>query len=374
MRCLTLAHELSRRGATIQFICRECPGHLIEMIIAHGYPVHRLSQNINDQISDAAETLNILRTLYLKKINWLIVDHYALNAVWEMQFRCHVEKIMVIDDLANRKHECDVLMDQTLGREQKDYFPWIPQQCHLLLGTKYALLRNEFNQLRQEALLRRQQLSLPKKVLVSFGGADPDNVTAWIVQTIKKKNLGLQFDIIIGPNMQQRQPVISENNFDFIHVHPQVDHLAEYMLQADIAIGAGGTTSWERCCLGLPTLLIIIAANQKQVAKKLAEAGAVKLLGQMPELQANDLIQALTYYVQHPALLLKMSQQAAMICDGFGARRVANALLPVQAHDGKPIYLRPASMEDADMMLQWQRHPSTRQYARRPEPPTLEEH
>src|SRR3990172_186361 len=258
MRCLSLAYELSRLGAVIQFVCRELDGNLIDVITHQGYPVHRLEKHIEDQQIDAVEAIKILKKLPKENIDWLIVDHYALGEDWEVKLRPYVGKIMVIDDLANRKHQCDVLMDQTFGRQKEDYLPLVPQHCHLLLGAKYALLRSEFSQLRQQALLWRQHQSQPKNVLVSFGGADPENVTGKVIEAIQKKDLGLQFDIIVGSHIKHYQALIQQRYPDFIRIHHNIKNMADYMLRADIAIGAGGAISWERCCLGLPTLLIVI--------------------------------------------------------------------------------------------------------------------
>jgi UDP-2,4-diacetamido-2,4,6-trideoxy-beta-L-altropyranose hydrolase len=375
MRCLTLAQQLSQMGETVQFICRMLPGNLIDTIESTGFPVHRLQNLIVDQQQDADQTIAAITTALKEKINWLIVDHYELDESWEIALRPYVKKIMVIDDLANRRHNCDLLLDQTFNRDAQDYISLVAKTCQLLLGSDYALLRSEFSRKRQQAQQKRQRTFAIKKVLISFGAADPENITGLLLQELMKQQpLNLQFDVIIGSHMKYYAQLCAQHYPDYIQIHKNVENMSDYMLDADIAVGAAGSTAWERCCLGLPTLLIVIADNQEKIARELNNRGAAKSLGKVTNLNMKAVIKILEQGAHQPDIFTRMSQSAMQICDGYGVKRVAAALQSVYARDGQAIYLRPANMADADIMLSWQQHPSTRQYARNPKPPTKDEH
>jgi len=384
MRCLTLAENLSQHNVNIHFICRQHPGNLMGLLQKKNYQVHILASSETTKNvrglgvsvqQDAAETKAILEKF--PNVECLIVDHYDLDMSWEKEMRSKVSSIMVIDDLANRKHDCDMLLDQTFSREENDYKNLVPDHCRLLLGSDYALIPLHFLGVRAEALKKRALNSKVRTVLVSMGGTDPDNVTQFVIDAIQQSKIEVNVDVILGPRALHRDSIKAITNLhqsSNVQIYDNVTNMAEMMLNADLAIGAGGTTSWERCCLGLPTLLITTAENQIKIAKELDRIGAVKYIGQSDKINQTVLVDTLESFLDQTDLIREMSQASEKICDGYGAGRVVAELLSENASDGSSVHLKRASMEDAEIMLSWQEHPSTRRYSRNPTPPTRSEH
>jgi UDP-2,4-diacetamido-2,4,6-trideoxy-beta-L-altropyranose hydrolase len=342
MRCLTLADALHRRGVHCTFICRDLQGNLAERIRQHGFDVHLLgvteSVTGNDEPlpahagwlgtgwqHDAAQTVAALGEL---KPEWLVVDHYALDTRWEQQLRSHCEKIMVIDDLADRQHDCDVLLDQNLGRESSDYADHVATNCRLLIGTRFALLRREFADARPRALNRRKHARL-RRILVTMGGVDKDNATGKVLDALQLCELPDDVEIVVisgsaAPHLdavreQARNMPVKTT------VRTAIDNMAEEMILADIAVGAAGSTSWERCCLGLPSLLVVLADNQQVIATALDKVGAAVQIGKADDISTR-LPQAMQR-VNDSSLLQQMSGNAQALVDGAGCERVLDIML-----------------------------------------------
>ena len=342
MRCLTLADELAHQGAKCHFICREHEGHLIKLIAQKGYDTYKLeveSQDIfnkkNDnepvlfhskwlgstQEEDARQTEEIIRTL---QPEWLVIDHYALDSYWEKKLRPHYNNILVIDDLADRKHDCEVLIDQTFGRDEQDYHNLAPNHCEILCGTTYALLRPEFSKWRQYSLERRKDNSL-QHVLINLGGVDKDNITSHILELLKKAPLpkSCKVTVVMGSTSPWLDAVTTKANQLpwYTEVKTGVSNMAELMANSDLAIGAAGSTSWERCCLGLPTIMLVIADNQMDIANNLRSINAVKIV-----LNDHNLAQVINEYlcefIKMPDKLKAMSQSSADVLDGRGVYTV----------------------------------------------------
>ena len=334
MRCLTLAQTLKENGANVEFICRKHEGNLIDKIRSNGFNVYELvllEENEADsklshsrwlgatQQQDAGDCINVIK---LEKIDWLIVDHYALDEDWQRKLEPYCEKLMVIDDLADRKHQCDILLDQTFGRQYDDYAALVPTNCELLLGSQYALLRPEFSKWRLYSLDRRSKLEF-KQLLINMGGVDVNNVTGQVLQELKTCNLpnDINITIVMGdsaPHLEDIRTIASVSPYKMI-VKVNVENMAEIMANADIAIGAAGATTWERCCLGLSTIQIVIAKNQITIAKSLAEIGAIKFLKStesMPRVINNT-----------TKWMLDVSNIARHVTDGLGVKRVTDALI-----------------------------------------------
>lgn len=345
MRCLTLADALKAQGMECHFICRSHPGHLINHIEAEGYPVHQLplAQEDNKSLEPRnAETLShahwlgatqqedaeaCLSLLHDLNPNWLVVDHYALDSRWERKVAHICSKVMVIDDLADRPHICDLLLDQNLGREAIDYSNLVPQQCQILAGPQYALLRPEFAALREFSLRRRNEQKL-EQILITMGGVDKDNATGKVLAALKNSVLPAKcrIKIVMGASAPWLAKV--RQQADALPWETQVlvniNDMAQQMVVSDLAIGAAGSTSWERCCLGVPTLMVVLAENQRPIARALDTMQAARLVGvvddipgQLPETM-NDLVEN--------QMLVAMSENARGITDGSGVTRVMDAL------------------------------------------------
>lgn len=350
MRCLTLADALKAKGAECRFICREHTGNLIDFIRSKGYttdalplrepaeanssaketaasapePAHAHWLGASLQ-QDAAECSRILDEL---QPDWLIVDHYALDARWEAALKPYNRQLMVIDDLADRPHQCDLLLDQTFGRNPADYEPLVPGACILLCGSQYALLRPEFAALRSYSLQRRENPQL-QHLLISMGGVDKDNATGQVLQALRSSELpaNCRITVVMGATAPWLAEVrqLAEQMPWSTAVRAGVSDMAQLMADSDLAIGAAGATSWERCCLGLPAVMVVLAENQRQVAQGLEQAGAVEVI-QSPQLILECLPVLLAPLISSSVQRTAMSQTAALIADGSGVTTVIQHL------------------------------------------------
>lgn len=340
MRCLTLADALAARGGQCDFLCRAHEGNLIDFIRAKGHGVHALPSpplvdvgvSANDSDDDTpphrrwlgatqAQDLDACApVLAALRPDWLIVDHYALDARWERALAPHCGRLMVIDDLADRPHACDLLLDQTFGRAAADYSAWVPPHCQLLCGSRYALLRPEFAALRPYSLQRRAQPQL-RHLLITMGGVDKDNATGQVLAALRHCALPVDCEItvVMGATAPWRAEVERQaQNMPWpTRVRVGVSDMAKRMADSDLAIGAAGATSWERCCLGLPTILLVLARNQAVVAQGLERAGAARLID-----QGQDILERLPVLfaplLAAPVELALMSEAASAIVDGHG--------------------------------------------------------
>lgn len=331
MRCLALAQVLKDNGYKVEFICRKHKGNLINKLHSLGLIVHELEvfKEVDTKLlhsnwlgstqkQDAESCIDILKN---EKIDWLVVDHYAIDEQWQNRLKKYCKKLMVIDDLADRKHQCDVLLDQTYGRQQKDYSKLIPKGCELLLGSEYALLRPEFAKWRQYSIERRSSPEL-KQLLINMGGIDENNVTNSILDEIKTSILPNNIDIVVvmGGLAPHLKSVKSKANTLPYKTEVKVDvcNMSEIMANSDIAIGAAGSSTWERCCLGLPTIQIVIAKNQQFLAEALDKKNAIKLV---------EDIKGITQLLQSPFAWIQHTSNAALgLCDGRGSYKLFNKM------------------------------------------------
>ena len=367
MRCLTLAEALRLNGATVTFICRELEGNLCTFVEGKGFQVYRLPAPHGAQLDwqdDAARTLSFMETS--PRPDWLVVDHYALDEKWEHSVRAHVERIMVIDDLANRPHDCDLLLDQNYLPDIKRYGALVPPTCRTLLGPKYALLREEFREARATLPERTGDV---KRILVSLGGSDPSNLTHKGLNALSSSSFGGAVDVVVGAaNLHQDELVKAVAAMPGTTLHVQANNMAELMARADLAVGAGGSTTWERCCLGLPSIVVTIAKNQEALTGALARDGYVFYLGDSAEVTVEGLSRALET-LQNPFFLQGLSRRGLELVDGKGTQRVVRAL---QAFSG--LEIRKALPADCKPVFEWRNDPRTRQHSLDPEPIPWEAH
>lgn len=342
-RCLALANGLSSQGHECLFVCRENQGHLGNAIVNQGHglrtlpsPTNNLSRKESLAFDENATWLGVaweedvdqtIDEIKFFQAEWLVIDHYALCADWERKIARVVPNIMVIDDLANRPHECTLLLDQNLGRGKADYEGFLSSGCHQLIGPKYALLRPEFRNLRGHSLNRRKDESI-RRILISLGGVDRDNLTGQIVEVISSLRFisGVELDIVMGKNAPFLDDLRHKLSKLKVRATLSVDavDMAQRMSLADFSIGAGGGTSWERACLGLPAVVVVLAENQIESARALKAAGAIKLI-----LDAKETAKRLPSMLEqliNSNCLLQMSKAARSITDGNGVYRVLQKL------------------------------------------------
>lgn len=339
MRCLTLANEARSRGWQSSFAMRDPSSNIIDKVRAAGHKLHllfKIDENKRfqknelahsdwlavSQETDAIETSNLI-----EKINpdWLIVDHYAIDVEWHTAIKKTGKKILVIDDLADRVLNCDILINQNLGFSAKDYIGKVNVDTEVLLGPRYALLRPEFREWREFSLNRRKEP--PKNcVLITMGGVDAKNYTLKVLESLERSLNAhkCEFLVVLGPlypflNELNKFVEDSRNN---IRKLTNVENMAEIMANSDICIGAAGSSSWERCCLGLPTLTFTIAENQKRIASSL-NACRVAVCA-----DKKNLVSKFDIFFETGGLndLRHLTQNSSELCDGFGALRILESL------------------------------------------------
>lgn len=346
MRCLTLADVLKERGADCEFICREHQGNQLGLIHERGYKTHALPiQDVDDYDLNNLNAAASMHAAWLgadwradaeqvraeigsTMADWLIVDHYALDSRWEREMKGQARQLMVIDDLADRPHDCDVLLDQNLGRTAQDYVGLVPQHCCVLTGLGYALLRPEFAAMREYSLGRRIE-PVMHHLLISMGGVDKDNATGQVLEAMKRCPFPVDSRIVVAmgataPWLDAVRAMAVEMPW-LVEVRVNVSNMAQLMANSDLAIGSAGSTSWERCCMGLPTLLVILADNQRSGAVAMEAAGVASLLGEKASIWQN-LPGKLDALLSGDNLQL-MRQRCLSLVDGNGADRIVKILM-----------------------------------------------
>ncbi len=400
MRCLAVGREMLRAGVTCVFVCRYLPEALRGALADAGMVVVKLpadtqapSALVGDiyakwlgvpQTEDAEHTITAVSEMAQKNGPPMLiaVDHYALNTVWETRVSQQFDTpVFVIDDLSNREHNCAGLLDTTFGKSEVDYRALVPQDCHFFVGAQYALLRPEFKRVRASVLAARDEGfakgKAVERVLVALGGADKDNATALCLEALNAVTARTPFhvDVLVGA----AYPFLDKLNRDAeayrfsMTIHSNVSDVTPLLASADLAIGAAGSSTWERCRLGVPTVNVVIAENQMTIARNLTQAGAVVPLNdlwtQTADAIASDILQLLFDEV---APRQRLSQRAREICDGEGVARVVAYLKSFQ--DDSLMQFKQATRDDIQTVFEWQTAPSTREHAVNPQPPTWDEH
>lgn len=365
---MTLADALKKRGAAILFISRSLPDHLQDLVRKRSHQLCMLGAAVSEvssgnlrhaswlstsQEKDAADTLKVLSG---QVWDWLVVDHYALDVNWERALQHAAHRVFVIDDIADRNHDCDLLLDQNFYIDMDSrYRGRVPARCQLFLGPRYALLRDEFQELR---LLVKPRTGPVRRALIFFGGVDNDNNTAVAIRALASLEIAeLYVDVVIGlrhPRIEYIKSLCAEYKYA---CHVQTDQMATLMAVADISVGAGGTATWERCCLGVPTLVISTADNQRN---QISGAAAQDLVF-APELTAELEPQLREYFgafVENNMLRAAISRSCMHAVDGQGVKRVIDGL----GYGG--IAIRMVKPDDSAKLFEWRNHPAVRAASR----------
>lgn len=385
MRCLTLAAALREVGWDCRFLMRAPPAALARRVATQGVALATLPAPGTDDAppTDGPPHARWLGVALEREIaqsraalaaavpDWVIVDHYALDARWETAAVPRGARVMAIDDLADRPHACDLLLDPTLGRRAEDYGGLVPADARLLLGPAYAPLRSAFAARRAESVARRKQPEL-RRILVTMGGVDPDNVTGRILIALAETKLpaGLEVVAVLGgaaPWIDAVRTAAAKAPFPAT-VKVDVEDMAREMIAAELAIGAAGTTAWERCCLGLPTLMLVTAENQRGIARALDGAGAARLISDANDPAWPERLAAALDALAEPGTLAEMAHRAAAVCDGRGAERVVRAMAATE------LTLRPATARDAEAVSRWRHADGAARFYRNPRETALGEH
>jgi UDP-2,4-diacetamido-2,4,6-trideoxy-beta-L-altropyranose hydrolase len=348
-RCLTLARVLKQQGSHVAFACRRLPGHRLEALNAEGFETFALPERYRDE--DPLQAIESMLPWQFDidalgllldgqaPFDWIIVDHYGLDHHWQTAARRWSHRIAAVDDLATRRYSVDLLLNQNLSGLSENYAPLLPPGCRTLLGPRYAMLREEFN---CDAIEIKPQA---RRVLVNFGGFDAARQTHHAMLALADFT-ELQVDFVAGadnPAWTQMQ-ALAEKRPNW-RLHSFVSDFHQRMTEADLFIGAGGGTSWERAALGLPTICIAVANNQQANGEVMAAAGAHVFMGAREQVSVEQLRDAVGFIVNNHFLRRSLAERSRQLVDGRGAERVAAALA------GAVLKLRPATLDDAQLLF-----------------------
>ena len=339
MRCLTLAKQAKKRGASVCFVTRDPNEHVTNLVLSEGHAIQPLQTVISDNcktgndsthadwltVSQEIDAMQTLRVFYEFRPDWVIVDHYSINNEWHEIFKKNFAKIMVIDDLGDRKLRCDILLDQNLGACKAKYNSKVPNDANLLMGPQFALLRDEFKERREQSIKDRTNRKI-KEILITMGGADVDNYTTKVLLEILKSEYSefCNFTVIVGqayPHLTSLNALITSSQTPILLLQ-NASNMASIMSKSDLCIGAAGSTSWERCCLGLPSITLAIADNQIEILR-LLEKNDITIASNIEKLRSDFE----SFFNQDQELLLqRLSINSASVCDGHGVQRVLDHL------------------------------------------------
>lgn len=341
MRCLTLADALADRGAECLFLCRRLadgvgpliaeprhrlvllpdrdgpapegpPGHAAWL----GAPWERDSEDTEVAIGDAFGAGGV---------DWLVVDHYGIDARWERALRGKARFVLVIDDLADRHHDCDVLLDQNLRVDGGEaYRLLLPARCRTLLGPSYALLRPEFA---LERAAGRERDGTVRRILVFMGGADPDGITEIALDALSGSvRKGVEIEVVVGEANSRASAIRRQFSSERVRVHVGTNTMAVLMRSADLAIGGAGTATWERMALGLPSAMVVLAENQESICQAVDSMGLGWCLGRADKTLGERLAGLMDRLLVEPETVRRCAVRAAAALDAAGTSRVAGIM------------------------------------------------
>lgn len=386
MRCLALAQAWTKTGGAVHFVCANITPSLEERLVSEGFQIHKI-KTTPGSIDDAAQTCSVARacvsppnndqpttnnspshqsstyqlitcrphqptnpsTHQLAPINhqpcpWIIADGYHFGAEYQRAVKRAGYNLLLFDDYGHASHYCaDLVLNQNLHASEALYKSREPY-TQLLLGTKYVQLRQEFLAYRG---WKREIPEIARKVLVTLGGADPDNVTEKVMLALQ--GLDVEARVIVGgsnPHLPQLQSAAKELSQCELIVDAK--NMPELMVWADVAVAAGGTTSWELAFFGVPSLILVLADNQRQVAAVLHDQGIFKATG------IENLHHNLQAILQDKALRDNSSRTAKRLVDGSGGARVVTQM------NAKLLKLRHVNEGDCRQLWEWANDPVVR--------------
>ncbi len=378
MRCIALADELKKNGALITFICQSCIGDLEKLITSRGYGLIKIETNFlhdnsvidSNWLKDARETKKALSIL--EGVDWLVVDHYGIDAKWEKFIRPMVNSILVIDDLANRTHDCELLLDQNLHIDgDTRYKNYVGKDVRQLIGPSFALLRQEFIDVRSVKTYRD---GVVRRLLIFFGGADLENITSHLLAEILSclNTQDLTIDVVLGAVCPHVESVALQcENLSNVIFHYQTNNIAQLMAKADLVIGGAGTAVWERCSIGVPSIVVPIADNQLPGLRAIGESGCAFVAAESlidVSLRVSAIIKSLKFAMLSPTALRHQSIMAANLVDAKGCSRVVREM-------GFPkIQVRPATKFDSELIYAWRNHQEIREQSLNTQKISLADH
>jgi len=390
-RCLTLAKVLAEYKVSVCFVCKDHPGHLAEKIVQQGFACYLLPCETGSTVdpanyhswvggtqeNDALQTITIVEEHARKTgvdITVVVVDHYGLDKNWELPFQEFGLPVWAIDDLANRNHRIYGLIDTGIDKTPRDYETLLDSQSLICTGSDYALIRSEFLAWRESSLARK--FGTPGNLLIMFGGVDHQDWTGKTLNALINNGLphNTRVRVVIGSGYLQRARLnqkVHAAGID-LEILQDIENVAQILADTDLCIGGGGSAVWERCCLGVPTIMIQIVDNQAGNCRALEAAGAAICLPRSVDM--SDLTGTVQSLLGDAGRRSEMKSIAAALVDGYGARRVASLILGATGGDGEVIFLRPVVESDCESVYRWQSQTDNRRYFRNPDVPEWSEH
>ncbi len=363
MRCLALAQGWKARGGRATFITACESEGLRQRLSDEGSQVITLERSYPDP-ADWEVTSEVLAT---HSDAWVVLDGYHFDPKYQRKIVDAGHQLLVIDDVAHLNHYyADVVLNQNINARQLRY-TCEPNTC-LLLGTRYVLLRSEF--LSQQ----RWQRKIPKvarRVLVTLGGVDPANVALKAIKALQLvETKKLEAVVVTGMNDMHYGKLLSitKDSLFPIRLESNVKNMPELMAWADVALSAGGSTTWELAFMGLPSVLLVLADNQRPVAASLHAAGVATNLGWHVDLTAESIADAVTQLMKGTTQREEMAQRGRRLVDGEGAARVLKRI------EEKTLRLRRVREDDCRLLWRWANDPGVREVSFSPEPITWEDH
>jgi UDP-2,4-diacetamido-2,4,6-trideoxy-beta-L-altropyranose hydrolase len=373
IRCLTLAAELRKKDENIIFLCKPHAGNIINFIETSGFKVVTLSEPefeggilegswIGTSLeADAAECKSIILQNAIKntiKTDLLIIDHYSIDKTWQTILRPVCDKIFMIDDLANRAHDCDILLDQNfyLNKDER-YQNIVPEHCKVFVGPAFALLRPDFF----EAKKTYKFSADVKNLLVFFGGVDAAGMTLKMAEILKSYP-HIHSHFIVGAANKDKDAIkaIAADRHNYT-IYSHISDMASKMSECDAAIGAGGTTLWERACIGLPSLVVSIANNQTKICQDMTVAGHILYAGEAAQLNDRSLEHLTAVFLENGFLRESLYRHSLSLVPG--KTDVLMKALVGDVRSVPSVTLRPARIADADTVFAWRNHPDTRRFS-----------
>lgn len=335
VRCLRLGQELARRGAKVTFVTRTHTNHAVGLLEHHGFdvlpmkPRHEHNRDVSSWLGappdlDAAETIRALDAT--GGADWVVVDHYAIDAAWHRHVGTHARNLLVIDDLKNRQLDADIVLNQNLGATERDYAGLVPPATRLLVGPHNALLASEY----RTARAQRAKTPAPMEranLLISLGGSDPANTTGRVLEELEHAlDRFTRVDVVIShhhPNREAFHARWAPYRNVFVYVQPP--SLVDLLLTTDIAIGAGGSSTWERLCIGVPAVTLVLADNQRDAARALAEQD-LAVVSHTPWASEGGVRTLTLGLLEDAPRRLRMADAGRQLVDADGTRRVADTM------------------------------------------------
>lgn len=356
-RCLEIAKLLNQRKINVFFLCKELEGNLNEWIKYENFKLFIIRENyisIEEEIKDIEKLLKPF-----SPFKYLIIDNYSIDKVWENAIKKIIPKIVVIDDLANRKHNCDILIDQNyISNHENRYKALVPKETIQLLSSKYAIIKDK---IKNNKRLSKPNFKKPSKLFICFGAIDSKGYTLATLRALKK--ISHKFELISvftsNKNISLKDITYQGSLINNCKIYTDHNLLPDLLSSSDIAIGAGGTMSWERALLGIPSLVFGIADNQTKVLESLIKNGIVigESSSKFPD--ENKIQNWLEVIISNPKLLEGLSERSRKIIDGYGCNRICEVLFPSE------IKFRYAIDKDSKKIFEWRNLPEIQKISKK---------